>query len=56
MKSPLTRSLPKQLNNHRTPMKIKYCEINTIKKKATRAIANWRSIPYVTAEKYNLHI
>jgi hypothetical protein len=41
MKSPLTKSLRKQ-----TP----------IRKKATRAIANWRSIPYVTAEKYNLHI
>jgi hypothetical protein len=31
MKSPLTTRLLKQLNNHRTPMKIKYCEINTYK-------------------------
>ncbi len=38
MKSPQNRNLPKQ-----TP----------IKKRATRAAANWRSIPYVTAEKYN---
>jgi hypothetical protein len=48
MKSPLTKSLRKQLNNHRTPMKIKYCEINTYIKKATRAVANWRSITYMT--------
>ncbi|SHG19640.1 hypothetical protein SAMN05443549_102385 [Flavobacterium fluvii] len=33
MKSPLTTSLWKQLNNHRTPMKIKYSEINTDKLK-----------------------
>jgi len=36
MKSPLTTSLRKQ-----TPMS----------KKATRAIANWRSITYMTADK-----
>jgi hypothetical protein len=28
IKSPVTTSLRKQLKNHRTPMKIKYCEIN----------------------------
>ena len=31
MKLPLTTSLRKQLNNHRTPMKIKNCEINEIR-------------------------
>ena len=41
MKSLLTTSLRKQ-----TPMS----------KNATRVIANGRSITYVTAKKYNLHI
>ena len=41
MKSPLITSLHKQ-----TP----------INKKVTRAIANWRSITYITTKKYILHI
>jgi hypothetical protein len=31
MKSPLTKSLLQTIENHRTPMKIKQCEVNTNK-------------------------
>jgi cell fate regulator YaaT (PSP1 superfamily) len=41
MKSPLTICLLQTIENHRTPMKIKYCEINTDKHKA---------ITYMTAK------